>query len=370
MYVDRSLPFGLRSAPKLFTAVADAMAWALFSRGIRFLLHYLDDFLFIVPPGSQEATRIKEMATMVFRELGAPVADHKTEGPSTQVTFLGFLLDTEEFQLKLPQEKLARMREMVHGWQTRRSCTRRELESLLGHLSHAAVAVRPGRLFLRQLFGILQIAPKPYHHIRLNLATRADLAWWSFFLQEWNGVSLFHHGPPSVHVFSDASGSFGCGAIVLDGGWFNHEWPSCWSAKEIAAKELLPIVLAAVLWGPHWAGRHILFHTDNLAVVQVVRNLNAADPLLCNLLRCLYFYSAHYHFTFTAAHIPGVKNVAADALSRNNLPLFHSLFPQVPQHTIPHSLVKLFLLQIPDWNSGAWMTLFRSSLLPASPLQR
>ena len=78
-------------------------------------------------------------------------------------------------------------------------------------------------------------------------------------------------------------------------------------------------MLAAILWGPHWAGRHILFHTDNLAVVQVVRNLNAVDPLLCNLLRCLYFYSAHYHFPFTAAHIPGIKNVAANALSRNNL---------------------------------------------------
>ena len=95
-------------------------------------------------------------------------------------------------------------------------------------------------------------------------------------------------------------------------------------------KELLPIVLAAVIWGPQWAGRHVLFHIKNLAVVQVVRNLNATDPLLCNFLRCLYFYSAHYQFMFTAAHIPGVKNVAADALSRSNLHLFYSSFPQVP----------------------------------------
>ena len=193
------------------------------------------------------------------------------------------------------------------------------------------------------------------------------MARWSFFLQEWNGVSLFLHGPPSVHVFSDASGSFGCGAIVLDGAWFNHEWPPCWSPKEIAVKERPPIVLAAVLWGPHCAGSHILFHTDNLSVVQVVQNLNAVNPFLCNLPRCLYFYSAHYRLTFTAAHIPGVKNVAADALSRNNLPLFHPLFPKVPRHIIPQGLVELFLLQILDWNSDAWMTRFRSSLLPACP---
>ena len=28
-YCDQALPFGLRSAPKLFTAVADGLAWAL-----------------------------------------------------------------------------------------------------------------------------------------------------------------------------------------------------------------------------------------------------------------------------------------------------------------------------------------------------
>ena len=158
--------------------------------------------------------------------------------------------------------------------------------------------------------------------------------------------------------------------MVPNGAWFNHMWPSCWSVKDIAVKELLSIVLAAAMWGPCWAGRHILFHTDNLAVVQVIQNLNAADLLLCNLLRCLYFYAAHYRFTFTAKHIPGVKNIAADGMSRNNLPLFHSLFPQVPQHMIPHSLTQLLLLQIPDWTSGAWMTQFRGSLLPDFPRQQ
>ena len=45
-YVDRALPFGLQSASKLFSAVADAIAWFLYSNGVEYLLHYLDDFLF------------------------------------------------------------------------------------------------------------------------------------------------------------------------------------------------------------------------------------------------------------------------------------------------------------------------------------
>ena len=94
--------------------MADSLAWALFSKGIRFLLYYLDDYLFIVPPGSHKVTCIKEVVTIVFRDLGVPVAAHQTEGLSTQVTFPSFVLDTEAFQLRLPQEKLERMREMVH----------------------------------------------------------------------------------------------------------------------------------------------------------------------------------------------------------------------------------------------------------------
>ena len=40
-----NLPFGLRSAPKVFTAFADLVAWAIHCRGVCWLLHYLDDFL-------------------------------------------------------------------------------------------------------------------------------------------------------------------------------------------------------------------------------------------------------------------------------------------------------------------------------------
>ncbi len=33
-YVDSMLPFGLRSAPKVFTAVADAVEWCVHQRGV------------------------------------------------------------------------------------------------------------------------------------------------------------------------------------------------------------------------------------------------------------------------------------------------------------------------------------------------
>ena len=43
VYIDKMLPFGLRSVPKIFSALADAVQWILTNKGIRKGLHYLDD---------------------------------------------------------------------------------------------------------------------------------------------------------------------------------------------------------------------------------------------------------------------------------------------------------------------------------------
>jgi len=52
VYVDAALPFGLRSAPKIFTALADAIECIAKSQGVENLWHYLDN-LFCVEQQTQ-----------------------------------------------------------------------------------------------------------------------------------------------------------------------------------------------------------------------------------------------------------------------------------------------------------------------------
>ena len=56
IFVDPMLPFGLRSAPKIFNAVADALH--LQQSGILLLYHYLDDFIIIAPPSLHSVCRV------------------------------------------------------------------------------------------------------------------------------------------------------------------------------------------------------------------------------------------------------------------------------------------------------------------------
>ena len=48
---------------------------------------------------------------------------------------------------------------------------------------------------------------------------------------------------------------------------------------------------------------------------------------------------------WVAAHIPGKLNIAADAVSRNNLPLFHLQFPEINtlSSSIPRAVVSLVI---------------------------
>ena len=148
LYVDLALPFGLRSAPFIFNQFAEAWLWILHHRhGIRYLLHYLDDYLTAGAPNSQECHANLGSIRSSASSLGIPLALEKIEGPSTVLSFLGIELDTRLFVARLPPEKLSTLQSLLQSWSHKSVSRRQELESLLGHLHHAAKVVYPGRPF-------------------------------------------------------------------------------------------------------------------------------------------------------------------------------------------------------------------------------
>ena len=132
------LPFGGRSSPKIFTSLSEAIHWiATKNYGIQYLLFLLDDFLVIE---SKEAdgfyTRRKLLS--IFEKLGVPLNNKKTAGPSSELEYLGIVLDTEKMEARLPQAKLDRIREFLHVFSKLERCTKRDLLCLLGHLNFAS----------------------------------------------------------------------------------------------------------------------------------------------------------------------------------------------------------------------------------------
>jgi len=57
----------------------------------------------------------------------------EVEGPTTELTFLGIVLDTIKGEIRLPQEKLGQLAFLVSAYSHRKACRKRELLSLLAN---------------------------------------------------------------------------------------------------------------------------------------------------------------------------------------------------------------------------------------------
>ena len=119
--------------------------------------------------------------------------------------------------------------------------------------------------------------------------------------------------PSSIHLYTDASGHFGC-ATWCWSQWLQLPWGDAVSKWSIATIELIAVVLASMLWGSGWHGCLVMAHCDNLTVVEVINAGYSKDPLLMQLLHCLFFLLVQYEVSLRAIHIPGKMNVGADAI--------------------------------------------------------
>ena len=228
-----------------------------------------------VPPASSVCYNNLQACIQLCSKFGLPLHPDKLEGPSTCLSILGIELDSVRLQAWLPIDKRERIITLLESWSGKQFCTRRELESLIGHLHYACKIAPQGRTFLCCMINLLCTFKRDDRPIRLNQEFHLDLTWWRDLFHRWDGLSFFlmpDWAPlPDFQVSSDAAGTLGYDAI------FQHQWFSgLWSASQlplsIAYKEVFPIVVAAYmyLWGPQWSSRWVEFLCDNESVVAVL----------------------------------------------------------------------------------------------------
>ena len=59
----------------------------------------------------------------------------------TTLVFLGIVIDTMNFQVRLPREKVHFLQALLQDWSSNKVWTRKDQESLIGHLAHTASVV-------------------------------------------------------------------------------------------------------------------------------------------------------------------------------------------------------------------------------------
>ena len=230
LFCNATLPFGLRSAPLI---VADALEWVLRSKGASNVFHYVDDFVFIGPPGTDKCRADLQLFKDTCSML---IAEDKTEGHGAE---------TAGRQARSTQRRPPRV-----ARQTRR------FTPGLG-ISGGAIATRhPGGSPWSGVPVPPLQSPRPDGIVQAALFGPLEQ-------RGSGGRGLVAHtsmlrplraGNPDVEIWSDASGSWGCGALWHQR-WLQLKWEGLPIVSEsTAAKELFPVVVAAAVWGREWRG--------------------------------------------------------------------------------------------------------------------
>lgn len=349
-YYDMCLPFGCRSSPAKFEEFSTFLNWCIQPgrEEDRDCAHYADDFL-IMGAANTDACLIKlNQLQELCVSLGVPLAPDKFQGPSTQIKFLGLLVDTQNMQVKVPPEKIHKAALLLTTLLSRRRIRLRELQSVIGLLNFLCRAVRPGRAFLQRLVHLTRGVKQPFHCIRLTLGAKADATMWLSFLRHYNGVTAFPtqvwEDSSTLKFFTDASTETGYGAY-FNGHWFNGHWPAdvIKIKPSIAWCELYPIAVALEVWGQRMQNKRVKIFTDNQSICAVINKQSSTCPRIMALVRSLTLICLHFNIFLRSQHIRGLENVLGDQLSRHQMAKFRQAAPAADEQPTEIPRVHEFL---------------------------
>ena len=310
-YLDGSLAFGFRHGSFFFQKCSDAIRYIMKKFGYPNLLNYIDDLIYIGLPSNITASY--EFLLRLLHELGLDISQNKLVAPSTSVVCLGILVDSVNRTISIPEGKLAEIVKLCNTWVDKTSCTKSQLQSLLGSLLYITKCVRPARFFLNRMLQVLR-DNHSNGHIRLTEDFAKDLNWFNTFLCSYNGVTFYDNKPVQAVIELDASFT-GLGA-VFQNMIYALPLPQDHLNYNIAQLEMLNIMVALKVWGYTWQNMRIEIKCDNLAVVQVLQEGKARDPLLATIARNIWMLTSVFNIHLSVSHIAGKNNATADLLSR------------------------------------------------------
>ena len=144
---------------------------------------------------------------------------------------------------------------------------------------------------------------------------RLDIDWFIQFASQWNGISLIPAPSPNRSIQVDASltGIGETDGLEAYGGQVAPDHDPATNITELEAANV--IVALHTFLSDADRGSHILVECDNLPAVQALRWGKAKNAVLMEVARMGSMVQAIFDLRITFAHVPGLENTLADALS-------------------------------------------------------
>ena len=315
----RALPFGLSTAPRIFTKVMRVFVGAIRSRGIR-VLPYIDDFL-LLASSRERAFRQRAFVEELINRLGLTRNVEKGYWEPTQdLIHLGVGIDTSRAIFYVPPWKFATLKGasrnlLVYAKAHRRWVSVRRLANIVGPAMSLYLAVPQVRTYTRSLYDAMAQRKSWTSDVKLSAQAQSDQQFFVDMDQSWNSLAIWKPEPTAT-IHTDAS-SYGWGAalnqVVPARGFFDQAQLE----HHIAEKELRAVWLSLQYFNKFVQDAICLnLVTDNQVVKSVVNKGVSKSHQLMPLIRNIQHYCKINNLTIVARYIPSEENILADQLSR------------------------------------------------------
>lgn len=316
-YEFNCLPFGLNTAPLVFTKIMKPVVEHLRLHGWLSTI-YLDDILIIGKSYSECLNNVKATITLLER-LGFIINYKKSSlEPKTNCKFLGFIIDTQNYCVRLPHEKCDRINLEIDKFKTLQQCRIREFAKFIGLLISVCPAIEYSwthtKIFEREKFLNLENNHN-YDGIitlRHDLIDK-DLQWWSNRI--YHSTCPIRDTSYDIVIFSDASKT-GWGAC-WSGNRVNGYWTSEEKVLHINILELLAAFFALRIAAKNINNTQILFRIDNTTAIACINRMGSVQyPHLHKVSQQIWDFCEERHLFIYASYIKSSENYIADFESR------------------------------------------------------
>ena len=265
IYWFRSLPFGLATAPRVFTKILRPLAAMMRKTGTRIVV-----FTWMIYWSWHRQWRYRSHICRELQALGFKLNHKKCVWEAVQaIEFLGFLVNSETMKIYLPEEKIQKVMKECRHTINKRSVTARHL----AHLSSTAPAVSVAPLHYQGLQSLhqraLQSSRGNYDHkIFVDKEAEADLLWWIEHLRGSNSQSVVQPSADMVLTTDASKSSWG----ATDQECSTRMWTQDERTAHINCLEMKAALLALQTFASAKQNIHILLLLDNSSAIAYINH--------------------------------------------------------------------------------------------------
>ena len=327
--VDKCLPFGCSISCKIFQEISNGIAFIVCYRTNKPTVNYLDDYFFAALMKAMCDWQVNQFID-VCRMINFPISLEKTFWGTTQLTFLGFLLDSDRQLVCIPVDKLQKAIELINFFMSRRKVTYAQVRKLCGFLNFLCRCIVPGRAFTRRLYTMGLTKSNhgrllPHHHVVVKQENKMDLAIWQKFLMHPDifcrpFIDYKERTSEDILMYSDASGSF----LKGYGAWCQHsylygQWDLDFMRKHrpsIEFLELYALTAGILAWIHRFQNMRVTLFCDNKSVRDMVNSSSSKCKNCMLLIRLVVMKCLVNNVHIRIKYVESKKNDFANALSR------------------------------------------------------